>query len=142
MTTLFPYAPPSANEFVIAWLVPLTGDPLSVGMRRPTGAVLPYRLVNRVASKDDKVTDSSSVAVHTFAATLEAAETAANLTHRRMLALAPPWADQQLVTISSGTVQADRVETSQGPLWLEYEDTTIWRFFARYEVDLRFVATP
>lgn len=140
--TVFPWAAPSANEFVTAWLIAQTGDPLSVGMERPTGAVLPYRMVNRVAAKDDKVTDSSTISVHTFAASMPDAEAAASLTHQWMLALGPPWAAQQQVTISTGTFVADCVETSQGPLWIEYEDTQIWRFVARYEVDLRFVAVP
>jgi hypothetical protein len=135
---LFNWMPPSVSEFVVAWLRPL-GDPNGVGLERPSGAVLPYRMVTRVAGSDDKITESSVVSVHTFADNMDDAETAAQLTHRRMLALGPPLASQQPVTMSdSSVVVADCVTTKQSPIWVDYDDNTIRRFVARYEIDLRF----
>jgi hypothetical protein len=141
MTVLFPWVAPSVSELVVAWLLPI-GAANSASVERPTGAILPFRMVNRVASRDDKVTDNSTVSVHTFALTMTEAESEAMLTHRRMLALGPPLAPQQMVTISTGVVYADCVESSQGPVWIDYEDNQIRRFVARYEIDLRFVAAP
>jgi hypothetical protein len=139
--TSFNWMPPSINEVVVAWLLPI-GAANSASVERPTGAVLPFRMVNRVAGKDDKITDSATVSVHTFGATMDEAEAAARMTHRRMLALGPPIGAQEPVTISTGTVVVDCVETSQSPVWIDYEDTNIRRFVARYEIDLRFIAAP
>lgn len=128
--------PPSVIEFVIAWLLPL-GDPTGVGMDRPSGAVLPYRMVTRVDSQDDRLTDSSIVSIHTFADSMTDAETAARATHARMTALDPRVA----VTLpSGGTASADYFRVTQGPIWADYEDNTIRRFIARYEIDLRYLA--
>lgn len=137
----FPWAAPDINEFVITWLLPI-GDPAGVGMDRPTGTILPYRMVNRVSSTDDKVFESNVVSVHTFADTMTNAETAAMATHYRMLALGPPISDQVKVTISNDQiVQADEVCTMSGPTWIDYEDNTIRRYVARYRVCLRFAVT-
>lgn len=128
------YEAPSAAEVVITWLSEL-GE---VGPERPAGSALPFRWVNVVAGSDDKVTERLIVSVHTFASTFEAAEVEARRTHQRMLALGPPLAPQQTVTLFDGsTARADSVSTSQSPIWSDYGDNTINRFVARYTVELR-----
>lgn len=125
----------SGIELIIEWLSPL-GE---VGPQRGPGAALPFRMVQRVAGTDDKVVDSGIYQVDTFAATFEAAEQQALLTHERMLTLGPPLAPQQRVTLSSGVVVfVDSVTTSQSPTWLQFtEAAPISRFVARYSVDIR-----
>lgn len=137
---LLPWYPPSVSELVIVWLRPL-GDANGVGLDRPSGGVLPYRMVTPVAGDDDKITQTSIVSVHTFGTDMDTAEAAAQITHQRMLLLGPPLVVQQPVTLSSGaTVMADSVTTKLIPTWVDYEDNVIRRFVARYEIDLRFIA--
>lgn len=131
----------SGIELIINWLKPL-GE---VGAQRAPGAPLPFRLVQRMAGSDDKVVDSGIYQIDTFAATLEQAEAQAWLTHERMLALGPPLAPQQRVTMSTGTAFVDSVVTSQSPVWLQFtEAAAIFRFVGRYAVDIRMprVYTP
>lgn len=125
----------SGIELIIQWLTPL-GE---VGPTRGPGAALPFRMVQCVAGVDDKVVDSGIYQIDTFAATFEAAEHQALLTHERMLQLGPPLAPQQRVTLSDGsTVFVDSVTTSVRPTWLQFtEAASISRFVARYSVDIR-----
>jgi len=138
VTVLLGWEAPPGGEMLIAWLTPIG----RAGAKRKSGDVLPYYMVNRVAGPDDKVTDYGTYSVHSFAASYTAAEDAARLAHRRILALGPPLAPQRRVTISGGRiVQADRVMTDQAPFWLKYSDeVNLERFVARYDIDLRFVA--
>lgn len=125
--------PADAEDVIIAWLAPLG----VVSAERPAGDVLPYRLVTRVAGSDNRITDSAVVSVHTFAATITAAATEARATHHRMLSLGP---QDDVVMPDSTIVRVECVDTHQGPLWVDYEDDTIKRYVARYEINLRFVA--
>jgi hypothetical protein len=140
----FPWMAPSVTEFVVTYLQTQFGA-TGVGAEKPTtgptGTLLPYRMVNRVSGHDDKVFESSIVSVHTFADTMTDAESAAYVTHGWMLALGPPIVGQTAVTISTGSVMANCVETMQSPIWVDYEDTNLRRFVARYEIELRFTAT-
>jgi hypothetical protein len=135
--------PPSVTEFVTTYLAAQFGV-TGVGAEKPvsTGTnptPLPYRMVNRVSGMDDKVFESSIVTVHTFAGSMASAEAAAYVTHGWMLSLGPPIVGQVPVTISnSQIVVADCVETKQSPVWLDYEDADLRRFYARYEIELRF----
>jgi hypothetical protein len=135
---LYPLDVPSGVEMLIAWLVPMG---VEVGPDRPSGAVLPYRMVSVIPGADDKITDHSIYQVDDFATTYEAAEAQAKLTRRRILALGPPLAPQRRVQISTGLAYADEVKTSQGPRFLDFDDRPdIKRFTSRYAIDLRFVA--
>lgn len=136
---LYPLDVPSGVELLIAWLVPMG---VEVGPTRPSGAVLPYRLVSVVGpGADDKITDHSIYQVDDFASTYELAEAQAKLTRRRILALGPPLAPQRRVQISTGLAYADSVLTSQGPRWLDFDDSDkVFRFTSRYTIDLRYVA--
>src|SRR5882757_6456858 len=127
---LYPLDVPSGVELLIAWYVPL-GD--EVGPTRPSGAVLPYRMVSIVAGSDDRVTDHSIYQVDDFAATYELAEAQSHMTRRRTLALGPPLAPQRRVQISTGLAYADSVATSQSPRWIDFDDSDkVFRFTSRY----------
>ncbi|WP_156671360.1 MULTISPECIES: hypothetical protein [unclassified Mycobacterium] len=141
-TPVFPLAPPSVSEVVVTWLRPL-GDPNGVGTDRPSGAVLPYRMVTPVAGTDQyKVMQRAIVSVHTFHNNMDDAESEAQLTHQRMLLLGPPFSAPQQVTISNNRVVTPiSCDTVQIPTWVDYQDNTIRRFVARYEVALHFMAT-
>jgi hypothetical protein len=137
---LFPFAPPSVSEVVVTWLRPL-GDPLGVGTDRPTGAVLPYRMVTPVAGTEhQKIMQCSVVSVHTFDDNMDDAEAAAQITHQRMLLMGPPIVGFQQIAISNNQIVVPRqVYTMQIPTWVDYQDNVIRRYVARYNVDLRFV---
>lgn len=135
---------PSIFEFVITWLRARPGvDPNGVGMDRPSGGVLPYRMVSRPAGDDDKITASSIVSINTFDSSMDTAEASADVTHNWMISLGPPLAPQQYVTLPGGLViAADCVTTKLLPQWVPYgDDSTMRRFVARYEIELRFVAS-
>lgn len=140
MTDLYPLAPPDGIELLVTWLGALDGE---VGPQRYAGQGLPYRWVNDAGGSDDKVSSRSTFSVHTFAAEYWAAREQAMLTHRRMLALGPPLAGQQRVSLASGsTVFVDGVEVDESPSWQDYGDNGVHRFVGRYAVSLRFVAVP
>lgn len=138
MTAMFSWAPPDGVELLIKWLTPL-GE---VRDDRPSGAVLPYRMVTRIDGDDDRLTDKGVYSVHTFAASKPVAQEEALLTHRRLQYLAGQFADQQKVTLSDGrVVQADNVVTTEFPKWEQWDElNTLHRFVGTYRVDLRFVA--
>lgn len=146
MPELIAYAPPSVNRIAVAWLVGYFGAG-NAGLRRPSSADLPYRMVTTVAGTEtvERTRRCATVSVHTFAASMDAAEDEADLTHQRMLAMGPPYAASQQITITKadGTtrlVTPDSIETKQIPIWADYEDDLIFRFVARYEICVRFVA--
>ena len=137
MTVMLGRRAPSGVELLIAWLKPLSAD---VGPQRPSGGALPYRMVTAVAGSNDKITEKGVYSVHDFAATYEAAETQAMETEDRILALGPPLAPQQRVTISGGRIVfADSVTTALKPIWQDFGDNTVFRFVARYAIDLRII---
>lgn len=143
---LLGWAPPSVSRLVVAWLVPLLGAG-KVGMQRPQNGGLPYCLVNVVAGKEDerKLMQSSTVSVHTFADNMDDAESTAQTVHQRMLLLGPPLAPPQQVTLTlaggaTQTVVPHSVTTNHIPTWLDYQDDQIYRFAARYDIDVRFAA--
>jgi hypothetical protein len=134
---LYAFAPPDVEELVIAWLTPLG----TTSVERPAGAILPYRMVTRVAGANtDLISDDPVVSVHTFAATRTQAKTEARNTHRRMMVLANnPMTDVVLAGGLKGNVEY--LETVEGPCWQPYADNqTISRYIARYRLGLKFVA--
>lgn len=138
MTLMYPLQSPDGVELLVTWLAPLDGE---VGPQRYAGQGLPYRWVSDAGGGvDDKIMSRSAFSVHTFASEYWAAREQARLTHRRMLALGPPLAGQQRVTLAGNRIVfVDGVETSEQPTWQDYGDNTVHRFVARYMVDLRFV---
>lgn len=145
---LIPYGFPSVTRVVISWLLPLCGAG-GVGAQRPDAAVLPYRLVTTVGGHEtpEKIKQCATVSVHTFGNSYDQAEYAAQLTHQRMLLMGPPTYGPQQITITNGdgsthVVVPDCVTTSQIPVHHDYEDELIYRFVARYEIDLRVVMNP
>lgn len=140
---LFPWSPPSVSRLVIAWLMPM-GGPGSCGAQRPQSAATPYRMVTVTAGteNDQKLMQSAVVSVHTFAQDMDTAEFQAGLTHQRMLLMGPPLAAPQSISYvtPAGSVTAvpHSVCTKAIPTYLSYEDELIYRFYARYEVQVRF----
>lgn len=135
---MVPWTVADGTEVLIAWLLPLgeTRDD------RPTGAVLPYRMVHRIDGPFDGLVDKGVYSVHTFALTKPAAQAEAELTHRRMEYLVGQFTGQQKVTISGGReIQADKVKTVEYPRWIQWvPDDSIHQFVATYEVHLRIMA--
>lgn len=133
--TLVSWGPPDGLEVVITWLEVL-GE---VRDDRPTGAVLPYRMVSRISGPFDGLVDMGLYSVHTFAATKALAQSESEQTHRRMEYLVSRFAGQQKVVISGGReVQADNVETVEYPFWTQWDaNNSIHRFVGTYRVDLR-----
>lgn len=135
-----PYVFPSLTRVCVAWLAGPFGAG-AVGARRPSAAVLPYRMVTVVAGSEavDKTQRCGTVSVHTFADSMDVAEGESDLTHQRMLMMGPPLYGFQQITITGhdGTtrlVKPRSIVTTQIPVWLEYHDDLIFRFFARYEI--------
>ena len=144
-TGLMPFAQPSISRAVVSWLVGYFGAG-NVGLRRPSAATLPYRMVTTIGGTEscDKIVQAPVVSVHTFADNMDDAEYQAQLTHQRMLFLAPPLVSAQTVTVTlpGGATQAvtpEYIETKQIPIWVDYQDDEIFRFVARYEIGLRLV---
>lgn len=144
MTVLFGYAPPDGIEALIVWLSAI-GETRA---NRPPGAVFPFYMVTKPAVSDDKITESGIYRVHSFStasggvSALKMASDAARAAHRRVLAMGPPIASQQPITVAGGrTVACDGVQTKLGPVWERYsDDGSIERFVAEYQIDWRFAA--
>lgn len=130
--------PPNATDFVIAWLAPLSTAG-AVGAKRPEGAVLPYRMVNRVTGTDDGISvDVAVVSVHTFAATDGEAKREADTTQQRMsLLVADPLND--VAMHDNSIANAAWVETVEYPHKQDYADPNIVRYVARYRLGLTFI---
>ncbi|MBF4194670.1 hypothetical protein MHAEM_21631 [Mycolicibacterium phlei] len=135
---MYDWAPPDGVEVLIKWLSYL-GETRDA---RPSGEVLPYRMVHRIDGGDDGITDSGEYSIHTFAAKKPEAQEEAMKTHRRLYALAGRFAGQQKVALDSGLiVVADDIETIEGPRWVQWDDrNSIHRYVGTYRVDFRFVA--
>lgn len=133
--TLVSWSPPDGLEVLITWLG-ILGE---VRDDRPTGGVLPYRMVNRISGPFDGLVDHGLYSISTFAATKALAQSESELTHRRMEYLVGQFTGQQKVVISGGReVQADNVETVEYPFWTQWvQDNSIHRFVGTYRVDLR-----
>lgn len=139
--TVLPWAAPSISRIVVAWLVPEFGAG-NVGLRRPQSGQLPYRMVTLVSGSDplQKVMRSGTVSVHTFADNMDDAEQAAQDTDNRMLLMGPPLTGPKQITIqpSGLVVSPHSITCTQIPVWKDYQDDLIFRFWARYEIDVRF----
>ncbi|WAY18396.1 hypothetical protein OF855_24475 [Mycolicibacterium fortuitum] len=137
MTELYDFKTPDAGDFVVAWLLPLG----ACWSDTPTNKTLPYKIVN-VVDDEDNVDTASSVAlvsVHTYASTFGEAKAKALEAHRRMSVIADnPLTDVLLPDGSIGNVA--HIRTIQKPVKLDFGDTTIKRFVARYELGFAFVA--
>lgn len=143
---LIAYAAPSVNRTVVSWLVAHFGAG-GAGLERPQRAQLPYRMVTTVIGTEtvERTRRCATVSVHTFDKSMDYAEYQSELTHQRMLALGPPQVQNQTVTVtlpdmSTREVTPDFIVCTQIPIWVDYEDDQIFRFVARYEIGLRFVA--
>ncbi len=138
MTTMLNWTWPDGAELLIQWLEPL-GE---VRDERPSGAVLPYRMVNRLPGPSTVLVDTGTYSVHTFALTKANAQAEAMKTHDRILSLASLWAGQQKVTMFDGSeVYADNVVITEFPHWVQWDNqNTMHRYIGTYRIDLRLIA--
>lgn len=135
-----PWAPPDGTEVLIKWLETL-GE---VRDDRPTGAVLPYRMVHDLGGPSDRISSECLYSVHTFGATKAQAQAAAMDTHRRILLLAGQFVGQQQVVLDSGqVVYVDDVAIVEHPHPVQWiNDNSIHRYVGTYRIPLRFIAVP
>lgn len=137
-------AAPNAQAFVLAWLEPLndlTTPPGGVGSRRRPGDPLPFRMVTRITGAGDLYSDYPVVSVHTFGdASISQADTYTNreadITDRRMLLLLE---DPTInVVMADGTVaNCEYLAVKEAPKKVEYHDTSVIRYMARYEIGFK-----
>ena len=125
---------PSGSRFLRAWLLPLG----AVGTVRESGDGRPFTLIQRYYGVEDEHTDHGFYQLDTLADGFTAAEDAARLCNRRVLYLRDFPATEVEVP-DWGTATADLVRCVEAPRWEPYGDNKIWRFTARYRVDLRLV---
>ncbi|QBI97348.1 tail terminator [Mycobacterium phage Fancypants] len=128
---------PSIHRVLVAWLSPLG----KVSTRRLSGDPLPHRVVRRIDGRDvpEEGSDSAVVSVHTFAASDEAAENEAELTHQRMLELV----SDPLVEIPVGggvVARIDYARVLMKPVLVEYDDDGhLVRHVGRYEIGVQYI---
>ena len=138
---LYAEAPEDIEDLVLAWLLPLAGSPTGLGLERPDGAPLPFRLVTGLHTVDDcnLFAAESLVSVHTFAAKRTLAKRESRLTHRRMLVLAHD-AMGDVVMADGRLANVDYLEVAEAPHYEDYKTDTVKRYVARYVVGISFVA--
>lgn len=123
------------EELTVAWLAGLPGV-ADVGVEMPNSPSLPFVLVGRLpGGGDDKVTDTATVQLDVFAATRTGASDAAREVHARMSDLRP----QATIQLSTGAARIDIAGTVEAPFWLNYRDSTLSRYVARYSIASRLI---
>lgn len=132
-------APPNAEAFVIAWLLPLAGGYDKIGSKMwAAGMPKPYFMVRRITGGTDLITDYPLMRVHTFAASYTEASHKAWDAHRRMLMLAnDPLLD---VTMPDGSLaNCEWLCADEGPHEEPYAaESVVTRFIAEYTLGLHF----
>ena len=125
---------PPGSRFLRAWLLPLG----AAGTVRESGDALPFTLIQSYYISDNEHTSYGFYQLDTLADGFTAAEDAARMRHRRVLYLRDFPATEVEVP-DWGTATADLVRCVEAPRCEPYGDSKIWRFTARYRVDLRLV---
>lgn len=130
---LFGFTFPNPQAFVLAWLAPLG----ACGSRRNPDDPLPFRMVTTITGEACEYYADPVVSVHTFGdASVTQADTYANreadITHRRMMLLAAD--PTQTVTVNSVPYNCSHVLVKELPIKVDYRDTTVIRYVARYEL--------
>lgn len=126
---------PSAVEMLITKLSTLDGE---ADWQRPSGAVVPWFMCSDAPSGvSDKITDRGIYSVHTFHTDYWEAHRYAHEADDLILAMGPPLAPQERITLGDGRVVfADTVRHSLRPHYEFYSDD-LYRFIARYVIELR-----
>ncbi len=136
MADLYDQDAPDVEDFIQSWMQPV----MRSSVERKSDDPLPFCLVARISGADDPDcgTDDPVVQLDFFGKGPQAAAKAARDGHRRMTLLARRSDD---VTLSDGSIaNADFVETILKPFRMEYADSKIVRYVARYRVGLSYVA--
>lgn len=138
MTALLGWGPPDGTEALIQWIKPL-GETRAA---RPSGAVLPFRMVRRIGGPSDALCDKGLYTVSTFHDDRDLCAQEAWITHRRILLLAGNYGGQAAVTLANGSiVYADDVRIMESPIEIDFaDDTPYFRYVGTYHVDFRIVA--
>jgi hypothetical protein len=140
---------PSAQQFVISWLMPtpfgdnsVTPDADHIGTKRTDDDPLPFRMAVQITTGNDLFSEYPIVSVHDFALKDADAEAGARLTQQRILWLAENDVD---VILPDGTL-ANCCDAwtmpSFGPSKQKYYDTDIYRWVARYGFEFTLTANP
>lgn len=136
MTDLHDEDAPDAEDFAVSAMASV----MRTSVERFTGSEWPFCVVQRVAGEDnpEQGIDYPVIQLDFYAPGKQAAKTAANEGHRRMMYLARNLVD---ITMSDGSIaNADYVKTFQKAVALPYKDDLIVRYSARYELGLSYVA--
>lgn len=137
-------APPNAEAFMMAWLMPLAGAPNKIGPKRwASGMPMPYFMVRRITGGTDLITDTPLMRVHTFAASYTEASNKAWDAHRRVLMLAEdPLLD--VVMPDGSTANCEWLDAdTEGPHEEPYgAESVVTRFVAEYRLGLHFGPIP
>lgn len=134
-----------AEEFFIAWLLPLGG----AGIRIDDDTVLPFRYVHMIDGVDDcnLFTRRAVVSVRTMcdasgqdpAVYTSAAKAEADSTHSRILYLVRH-ADTVVALPSGRQATVDYCDVMQIPEWIDYDNDQTLCKVGTYEVGFTFVA--
>ena len=135
MTDLYDQYAPDAVTLFIAWLLPLG----PIWAKRPASSAFPHGIVTRIAGSPDEnlFCDEAVLSIHWIGQTYEQARDASREGDRRIDLLS---SNLEAVTLPDGSViSPDFVDTLQKPIHVEYGDTGLERFVARYRVALSYV---
>lgn len=122
------------EDFVTAWLMEWNIVPAAqISARLPAQLPLPYILVQRIAGGDDYITDSATIQVDSFAITQTAASDIAREVNHAMHCLSP----KTIVVVNGVQTSMNHIEFEQTPIFLDFEDPVVFRYVARYVIDVR-----
>lgn len=137
MTDFVQYELPDMTEVLIKHLSPL-GE---VRDSRPSGSILPFRMVQGHGGTATDFEGQPRCTVHTFAATDEDAQVEAMKTDRRIMILASRFAPKVPVILDDGReVWIDRIKVHESQHKRLYvEDESLIRWMAIYEFEHRII---
>lgn len=140
---LYQWDIPDGTEVLLTWLAPLVA-PGCINTERPHDSPLPFIAVWRSRGEDDGFVDKGRYAVYVYGRDEADLAKLANDVKRRIQLLAPRFGGQQSVTISTGTVFADKVIVREAPHKVGGTGDTVpqsvYTNGALYEVWLRIAA--
>lgn len=140
---LYQWDVPDGTEMLLTWLEPMVA-PGCINTERPHGSPSPFIAVWRTRGEDDGFVDRGRYAVYVYGTDEAEVAKLATDVKRRIQLLAPRFGGQQPVTISTGTVFADKVIVREAPNKINLVEDTVpqsmYLYGANYEVWLRIAA--
>jgi hypothetical protein len=104
-----------------------------IAAERTIGDPIPFIVVKRVTGGEDMISDYPVLSIHSFHEDYTSAKDLSIDVHTHMKALTPKTA----VTVNGITYNIDHRCVDESPHEVDYEDKTMRRFVARYELVLR-----